>query len=67
MFTAALVREIGMLNSSSCEIVVSVAVLVVSTLTGLAVTSTVSSSPPTRSATRRVTVRPMPRSTSCSS
>jgi hypothetical protein len=67
MLTAALVREIGMLKSSSCEMVVSVAVVVVSTDTGLAVTSTVSVRPPRFSVGRSVIVRPALRSRFCSS
>ena len=67
MLTAALVREIGMLNSRSCEIVVSVAVVVVSTMGEVATTSTVSATVPNSNPTRRVIVRPMPRSRFCSS
>ena len=51
-----------MLNSRSCETVVSVAVVVVSTTGEVATTSTVSATVPSSNPTRRVIVRPIARS-----
>ncbi len=62
-FTAAFVRDIGMLNNSCCDSFVSVAVVAVSTVRVLAVTSTVSDKADTCISSFKSMVLPIPRST----
>ncbi len=67
MFTAGLLCDSGIENSRSCDMLVSVAVVVVSIVTELATTSTVSLRPPTVISSGTSTVRPTPTSSPCCS